>query len=329
MKQEKTYGDSHAPNRSVPLCCPFFSTFFQKTPKDESLKTPMFSTCSEDFISFTFTGKEKDSLRLNLQSGELCGARLTSPPDLFTSYYYFGARYYDCDLSGLFLSVDPMADKYPSLSPYAYCAWNPVKLVDPEGKEIGDYYDINGKYLGWDGKKDDNVYIVTHQESINKIKSNSNNNQTTDTKEVTIAVSTNYFVPKQAENILNLTIADKGENEFSASMSGSLSTPIRKGKGKNGFMPSPLDQTYPLTSIHSHIFSDDKYDHWIEYMSSGEDKDSHNFQSYDLNIIVGQRCTGTGYGAAFFDRQPLGDESAHPPILTLTQESLQRISKWR
>ena len=30
------------------------------------------------------------------------------------------------------LSVDPMADKYPGLSPYAYCAWNPVKLVDPD-----------------------------------------------------------------------------------------------------------------------------------------------------------------------------------------------------
>ena len=29
-----------------------------------------------------------------------------------------------------------MADKYPSISPYAYCAWNPLKLVDPEGKEV-------------------------------------------------------------------------------------------------------------------------------------------------------------------------------------------------
>ena len=50
-----------------------------------------------------------------------------------TGYYAFGARYYDCDLSGIFLSVDPMADKYPSMSPYSYCAWNPVKLVDPNG----------------------------------------------------------------------------------------------------------------------------------------------------------------------------------------------------
>lgn len=64
---------------------------------------------------FTFIGKEKD-----------CE----------TGYYAFGARYYDCDLSGLFLSVDPMSDKYPSLSPYAYCAWNPVKLVDPNGDSI-------------------------------------------------------------------------------------------------------------------------------------------------------------------------------------------------
>ena len=36
----------------------------------------------------------------------------------------------------MWLSVDPMADKYPSISPYAYCAWNPVKLVDPDGREI-------------------------------------------------------------------------------------------------------------------------------------------------------------------------------------------------
>ena len=28
-----------------------------------------------------------------------------------------------------------MADKYLSTSPYAYCAWNPVKLVDPDGME--------------------------------------------------------------------------------------------------------------------------------------------------------------------------------------------------
>ena len=55
--------------------------------------------------------------------------------DYETGYYAFGARYYDCDLSGIFLSVDPMSDKHPSISPYAYCMWNPVKLVDPNGMD--------------------------------------------------------------------------------------------------------------------------------------------------------------------------------------------------
>ncbi len=54
--------------------------------------------------------------------------------DAETGYYYHGARFNSSDLG--WLSVDPMADKYPSMSPYAYCAWNPVKLVDPEGRKI-------------------------------------------------------------------------------------------------------------------------------------------------------------------------------------------------
>ena len=63
----------------------------------------------------SFTGKERDSE---------------------TGFSYFGARYYDSDLMTGWLSVDPLADKYPGLSPYAYCAWNPIKLVDPDGEDI-------------------------------------------------------------------------------------------------------------------------------------------------------------------------------------------------
>lgn len=53
-------------------------------------------------------------------------------------------RHYHSDLS-LWLSVDPMSDKYPSTSPYTYCANNPVKLVDPDGRKIW--------VVGEDGKK--------------------------------------------------------------------------------------------------------------------------------------------------------------------------------
>ena len=58
-----------------------------------------------------------------------------------------------------------MASKYPSLSPYVYCADNPVKLVDPNGEEIGDYYSYNGKWFGSDGKNDNKAYVVTGKNS--------------------------------------------------------------------------------------------------------------------------------------------------------------------
>ncbi len=54
--------------------------------------------------------------------------------DTETGLSYFGARYYSSDLS-IWLSVDPMSGKYPSFSPYVYCANNPVKLVDPDGRQ--------------------------------------------------------------------------------------------------------------------------------------------------------------------------------------------------
>lgn len=61
---------------------------------------------------FKFTGKERDTE---------------------TGYDYFGARYYS-PMIGHWLSPDPLANKYPNISPYAYCSWNPLKYVDPNGK---------------------------------------------------------------------------------------------------------------------------------------------------------------------------------------------------
>ncbi|MCC6962589.1 MAG: RHS repeat-associated core domain-containing protein [candidate division Zixibacteria bacterium] len=51
--------------------------------------------------------------------------------------YYYGARYYDPEL-GRFLALDPAAGEYPSLSPYAYCANNPLGLVDTDGNNFLD-----------------------------------------------------------------------------------------------------------------------------------------------------------------------------------------------
>ena len=52
--------------------------------------------------------------------------------DAETGFNYFGARYY-VDYMYVWLSVDPMSDKYPHQSPYMYCSGNPVMKIDPNG----------------------------------------------------------------------------------------------------------------------------------------------------------------------------------------------------
>jgi hypothetical protein len=45
---------------------------------------------------------------------------------------------YELDMTTRFLTIDPMAEKYPFLSPYAYCGNNPIRYVDPTGMIIED-----------------------------------------------------------------------------------------------------------------------------------------------------------------------------------------------
>ena len=99
--------------------------------------------------------------------------------DTETGYHYFGARYYNSNLS-LWLSVDPMSDKYPSLSPYNYCAWNPMKIVDPDGRDgeiiidqesknikvsANYYYSSSGKYALDPNKSKANRFITNFKNS--------------------------------------------------------------------------------------------------------------------------------------------------------------------
>ena len=52
-----------------------------------------------------------------------------------TGLYYYGARYMDPKIS-MWLGVDPMAEKYPNLTGYCYTMDNPIKFIDPDGKQI-------------------------------------------------------------------------------------------------------------------------------------------------------------------------------------------------
>ena len=72
---------------------------------------------------YKFTGKERDEE---------------------TGYDFFGARNYSSAIT-TWLSPDPLLDKYPSISSYAYCHWNPINRTDPDGMD--DLFDESGSYI--------------------------------------------------------------------------------------------------------------------------------------------------------------------------------------
>ena len=99
------------------------------------------------FYPFAFTGKEKDH-----ESG----------------FHYYGARYYWSEVLTGWLSVDPMSDKYPSISPYAYCVWNPVKLVDPDGRELWKPEMLEDGTVNYVMEKGDNAKTLQKQYDLSK-----------------------------------------------------------------------------------------------------------------------------------------------------------------
>lgn len=82
-----------------------FGTAFAENTVDEQKQQP-----------YKYNGKELDQMHgLNL--------------------YDYSARYYESAI-GRFTTVDPLAEKYYSISPYAYVANNPLRYIDPDGRKI-------------------------------------------------------------------------------------------------------------------------------------------------------------------------------------------------
>jgi RHS repeat-associated protein len=73
-----------------------------------------YTAAGDERTAYTFTGKEKDSS---------------------TGLQYFVARYY-LNKTGRFLTIDPISIRYPSLTPYNYCANNPLVYIDPNGEIV-------------------------------------------------------------------------------------------------------------------------------------------------------------------------------------------------
>jgi RHS repeat-associated protein len=126
-------------------------------------------------------------------------------------WYDYGARRYDPAI-GLFIQMDPLCEQYPHLSPYAYCAGNPVRYVDPDGRRI--------IYSGFtEEEKDDWVSYLEHlcqkSDLFKTLFSQLTNSH--ETYKITLADLSNnkgskhgFFIPN-GENGGTITFSNNGE----------------------------------------------------------------------------------------------------------------------
>ena len=95
----------------------------------------------------------KDSLQYGPVYGEIGEKPIQKENDFWQPYrfsgkeldkqnglnmYDFGARLFDVAGVPMWTSIDPLAEKYYNVTPYSYCAGNPVSLIDPDGRKWED-----------------------------------------------------------------------------------------------------------------------------------------------------------------------------------------------
>ena len=90
------------------------------------------TTPTQPTLRYRFSGKEI--------AGQSVGASApagTPAAAVGNPYLDFGARLYD-PRTASWLAHDPMSEKYNGISPFAYCAGNPVNFTDPDGQDVLD-----------------------------------------------------------------------------------------------------------------------------------------------------------------------------------------------
>ena len=98
----------------------------------------------------------------NVQPYKYNGKELDAKKGL--NWYDYGERMYDAAL-GRWHNIDPMAEKYYSISPYAYCSSNPVNAIDYQGKLV---IFINGFHNGFEGADPDYWKMKNHSPNFDQ-----------------------------------------------------------------------------------------------------------------------------------------------------------------
>lgn len=136
-----------------------FHYFIQDHQGNNRVVVAQNGTVEEVNDYYPFGGLLSSSLSNNVQPYKYNGKELNRDNGL--DWYDYGARMYDSSL-GRFMIMDPLAEKYYSISLYGFCQNNPVNIIDPDGKSTWVINNSDGTYriVGGNLKDEDrNIYV--------------------------------------------------------------------------------------------------------------------------------------------------------------------------
>jgi len=115
------------------------------------------------------------STSTNVQPYKYNGKELDTKKGL--NWYDYGARHYDAVL-GRWHVVDPLGDKHHNLSPYNYCLNNPLKFIDPDGREVIAVDNLSKRNILNTLTKEERKYVTFNEEGILNIELLNKSNST-------------------------------------------------------------------------------------------------------------------------------------------------------